>query len=116
MLKEIPKLGSSINTQKIDDLFCLVRHYIKVYNSKCVFNNLSSSKGMQSFKNNSKEVYEKFKNFSIGNIMQLQPVGGNDFNEGYKTYNFLEHNDRISYEKLIEKLIVFSICQFTMAT
>ena len=48
--------------------------------------------------------------------MQLQPVGGNDFNEGYKTYNFLEHNDRISYEKLIEKLIVFSICQFTMAT
>lgn len=75
MLKEISKLGSSINTQKIEDLLSLVRHYIKVYNSKCIFNNLSSSKGMQSSSSKNKEVYEKFKNFSIGNIMQLLPVG-----------------------------------------
>ena len=67
---------TSISTSKTDELLTLVRHYIKVYNSKCIFNNLSSSKGFQSG-NNTKEIYQKYKDFSIGNIMQLQPIGDN---------------------------------------
>lgn len=87
MLQEIPKITTSINVNKTDELLDLVRHYIKIYNSKCVFNNLSTSKNLQS-SIHTKEVYQKYKNFSIGNIMQLQPVG--DTSESFK--NIMDSN------------------------
>ncbi len=73
-------MTTSISTGKTDELLILVRHYIKVYNSKCIFNNLSSSKGFHPGKN-TKEIYQKYKDFSIGNIMQLQPIGDNSESE-----------------------------------